>query len=157
MMASVWANIDLWQSPKSKPQIFTFLSLLAVTNKVSSDEISMAITGSLCPYLCTKNCGGGGCKRQKEKTKHKNKKTSLQSQKSSIYSKQSWSRMEMMTLNESDFDDPLHQCVITCPPDNRLLAKNDKILVLRPFEESPSQLKLGQSSRNLFPSKKMSQ
>ena len=60
MMASVWANIDLWQSPKSKPQIFTFLSLLAVTNKVSSDEMSMAITGSLCPYLCTTNCGGGG-------------------------------------------------------------------------------------------------
>lgn len=59
-MASVWANIDLWQSPKSKPQIFTFLSLLAVTNKVSSDEMSMAITGSLCPYLCTTNCGGGG-------------------------------------------------------------------------------------------------
>jgi hypothetical protein len=60
MMASVWANIDLWQSPKSKPQIFTFLSLLAVTNKVSSDEMSMAITGSLCPYLCTTICGGGG-------------------------------------------------------------------------------------------------
>ena len=118
------------------------------------DDLSLRTALTLWKMVLCKNCGGGGCKRQKEKTKHKNKKTSLQSQKSSIYSKQSWSRMEMMTLNESDFDDPLHQCVITCPPDNRLLAKNDKILVLRPFEESPSQLKLGQSSRNLFPSKK---
>ena len=38
----------------------TFLSEDAVTSNASSEEISIAITGSLCPYMERKNfnCGG---------------------------------------------------------------------------------------------------
>ena len=56
----------------------------------------------------------------------------------------------MMSLNEDDFNDAKHQCVITCPPDERLLTKGDKILVLRPFEQSPKDLHLGHSSSSLL-------
>ena len=48
--------MDLWQSPKSMPQIFTFLSADPVTNSVESDEISKQRTGNLCPYIDRKNC-----------------------------------------------------------------------------------------------------
>jgi len=47
--------MDLWQSPKSKPQIFKFLSIEPVTIRSPSDEISIHSTGSLWPYKERKN------------------------------------------------------------------------------------------------------
>lgn len=52
---SACAKMDLWQSPKSKPQIFIFLSAEPVTIKSPSDEISIHRTGSLWPYNERKN------------------------------------------------------------------------------------------------------
>ena len=114
----------------------------------SSDDLSLRTACTLWKMVCSKKCTS---KNRTIKQKEKKKRMSLKQTKndSSIYTKQSWSRMELMTLTEKDFDDPRHQCVITCPPDNRLLTKGDKILVLRPFEESPEILKLG-SSKDLF-------
>ena len=57
--------------------------------------------------------------------------------------------MELLTLRAGDFADPKHQCVITCPPDFRKLEEGDKILVLRPWEQSPEELKLGHSMSEL--------
>eukprot|EP01137_Pigoraptor_chileana_P007126 Opistho-2@52295 len=55
MMPSSCANIDLWQSPKSRPHIFTFLSADAVTSRALSELMSMDVTGNLCPYIDRKN------------------------------------------------------------------------------------------------------
>lgn len=52
---SSWAKIDLWQSPKSSPQILMFRSADPDTNSVLSWEMSMQVTGSLCPYSDRKN------------------------------------------------------------------------------------------------------
>lgn len=46
MTLSSWAKIDLWQSPKSSPQIFTFLSAEQVTMSLESCEMSIDKTGS---------------------------------------------------------------------------------------------------------------
>lgn len=48
--------MDLWQSPKSMPQILTLRSDEAVTMSVLSYEISMLRTGNLWPYRERKNC-----------------------------------------------------------------------------------------------------
>ena len=55
MMESWCANSDLWQSPKSRPQILMFLSALPETSSAPSDEMSIDSTGSLCPYSDRKN------------------------------------------------------------------------------------------------------
>ena len=55
-MTESWcAKSDLWQSPKSRPQILIFLSALPETSRVLSEEMSMDNTGSLCPYSDRKN------------------------------------------------------------------------------------------------------
>lgn len=46
MMLSSCAKMDLWQSPKSSPQILTFLSAEEVTMSLESEEISRERTGS---------------------------------------------------------------------------------------------------------------
>ena len=46
MTLSSCANRDRWQSPKSRPQILTFLSAEQVTISFESDEMSSARTGS---------------------------------------------------------------------------------------------------------------
>lgn len=50
VMASLCANIALWQFPKSNPQIRTFLSAAPEMSFVSSLLISIDKTGNLCPY-----------------------------------------------------------------------------------------------------------
>jgi hypothetical protein len=55
MTESSWARRDLWQSPKSSPQILTFLSAEPEMSMVESEEMSRDITGSLCPYRDRKN------------------------------------------------------------------------------------------------------
>lgn len=52
---SSWAKIDLWQSPKSRPQILIFRSPLPVTIRVESSQISRQDMGSLWPYNFRKN------------------------------------------------------------------------------------------------------
>ena len=52
---SSWANMDLWQSPKSKPQILMLRSAEPVTRRVLSLDISIHRTGSLWPYSERKN------------------------------------------------------------------------------------------------------
>jgi len=49
MIDELWAKMNLWQLPKSRPQILRFLSADPETNKVLSEDTSMARTGSLCP------------------------------------------------------------------------------------------------------------
>lgn len=46
MTLSSCAKRDRWQSPKSRPQILTFLSAEQVTISFESDEMSSARTGS---------------------------------------------------------------------------------------------------------------
>ena len=55
MTESAWAKMDLWQSPKSSPQILRFLSAEPLARRVPSEEMSMDKTGSLCPYRAMKN------------------------------------------------------------------------------------------------------
>ena len=60
--------------------------------------------------------------------------------------RQSWSRMDLLTNGLESFEDAKHTCVITCPSDDRKLQYGDKILVLRPWERTPAGLKLGKYS-----------
>ena len=55
MTESPCAKSERWQSPKSRPQILRFLSAEPLTSSVESEEMSMASTGSLCPYRLRKN------------------------------------------------------------------------------------------------------
>jgi hypothetical protein len=55
MMESACANRERWQSPKSRPQIFMFLSAEPLMSREESEEMSMLSTGSLCPYSDKKN------------------------------------------------------------------------------------------------------
>ena len=54
--------------------------------------------------------------------------------------------MDLLTRGLKSFHDTKHTCVITCPPDHRKLHRGDKILVLRPWERTPSGLNLGKYS-----------
>jgi len=53
--SSSCANILLWQSPKSRPQILIFLSAEPETRRVESVEMSITDAGRLCPYRERKN------------------------------------------------------------------------------------------------------
>ena len=119
----------------------------------SHNDVSMRTALTLWKMVCSKKCCRDSSSRSSNNSMnrltsdqdvdHHHKKKS----KGSIqHTKQSWSRMELLTLSENDFNNTKHQCVITCPPDNRVLTLGDKILVLRPFEESPVVLKLGCNS-----------
>lgn len=55
MTESEWAKMDLWQSPKSSPQIFRFLSAEPLASRAPSEEMSKDRTGSLWPYSARKN------------------------------------------------------------------------------------------------------
>ena len=55
MTESECAKMDLWQSPKSSPQILRFLSAEPLASSVPSEDMSMDRTGSLCPYNAKKN------------------------------------------------------------------------------------------------------
>ena len=56
--------------------------------------------------------------------------------------------MDLLTKGLESFQDARHTCVITCPPDHRVLERGDKILVLRPWEQTPATLTLGKGSVN---------
>ena len=107
----------------------------------SEDDVSIRTALTLWKVVAQKYCCKG-TNRSTRKTIVKKTKANAKT-KRSLYTKKSWSRMDLMSLNESDFMDAKHQCVITSPPDTRVLTKGDKILVLRPFESSPSNLGLG--------------